>query len=668
MIQDRHHAGGRRARVRCHPLLALIPIFLLAFSATPAPAAVSLAGVHWYSGDSAMLDSGIPAGERGWNVETIFNVTSCDGNPSTDPEGVRVKAQRAKDHGLVNIIRIDYQPLVAVPASSGQYMAWSNGFINCVNELASVASHFAVGNEPNIEGNLTAQQYASAFNHLWGRKSAMPAATQLLAVHLSPFTDPNWMSQMSTALSGVDGFAFHTGGARPSCQDPRVACSWGGWSFDGGFRYYRSVIDRIDSRFWSRPVYLTEFNTFTGDPGSEPRNNYPTDWINKAFEEIRNYNNTRGSKPPVVALCWFVDEARTWGDWALRNLPAARADMGEEFRNPANRPTGGTTCPTATLAQPSDRWRLEIWNNRTFTGNPVERRYDAAGSGGFNFNWGNSRASNCTGTDNFAIRFTRSAHFATAGTYTFTTTTDDGVRLYIDGTLVLDRWLDQAPTTYTVTRSLSAGSHTLRVDYYENGGGASAALSWTGGGGVGNNATILEGQSSVPSAMNPGETRTVSVVVQNTGGTTWRAIDAYRLGANTTNTVSWGGWQCGGYNLGSNNARIYLCNDVPPGQSTTFTFTITAPTNASSAVFSARMVRDNFEWFGETQTWNVPLSGGNPCPSCPCNRTDNYCQHGPSTFGCPMTSPGGYCDPNGDANFSDGDWNRGWYEYQDYCM
>jgi hypothetical protein len=62
---------------------------------------------------------------------------------------------------------------------------------------------------------------------------------------------------------------------------------------------------------------------------------------------------------------------------------------------------------------------------------------------------------------------------------------DDGVRLYVDDALRLDRWLDQAPTTYSVDVALSAGAHAVRLDYYENAGGALAKLAWakTGGGG-----------------------------------------------------------------------------------------------------------------------------------------------------------------------------------------
>ena len=53
---------------------------------------------------------------------------------------------------------------------------------------------------------------------------------------------------------------------------------------------------------------------------------------------------------------------------------------------------------------------------------------------------------------------------------------------------------------------------------------------------------------------------------------------------------------------------------------------------------------------------------------CPCLAgVDNYCLYGVSYPGCAMTYPGGYCDPNGDGDFSDADWVRGYYEYQAAC-
>ncbi len=58
-----------------------------------------------------------------------------------------------------------------------------------------------------------------------------------------------------------------------------------------------------------------------------------------------------------------------------------------------------------------------------------------------------------------------------------------------------------------------------------------------------------------------------------------------------------------------------------------------------------------------------------PCP-CPCSgdqNVDNFCNFAPNTPGCAMTSPGGYCDPNGNSSYDDADWEHGYYEYLFQC-
>jgi hypothetical protein len=98
---------------------------------------------------------------------------------------------------------------------------------------------------------------------------------------------------------------------------------------------------------------------------------------------------------------------------------------------------------------------------------------------GINFDWGNGSPDPLINADNFIARWTGTLNVPTAGTYTFSTTTDDGVRLYIDNTLVIDHWIDEAPTTYSVTQNMTAGNHTLKMEYYENGLGAVAKLGWS---------------------------------------------------------------------------------------------------------------------------------------------------------------------------------------------
>ncbi len=73
--------------------------------------------------------------------------------------------------------------------------------------------------------------------------------------------------------------------------------------------------------------------------------------------------------------------------------------------------------------------------------------------------------------DTFALVFTNTLNAPSAGDYEFFTSSDDGSRLYIDGALVVDN--DGLHGTVTVTGSafLSAGNHTLRVEFFEKTGG-----------------------------------------------------------------------------------------------------------------------------------------------------------------------------------------------------
>lgn len=72
-------------------------------------------------------------------------------------------------------------------------------------------------------------------------------------------------------------------------------------------------------------------------------------------------------------------------------------------------------------------------------------------------------------------------------TYTFYTTSDDGVRLYLNGQTLIDNWTDHAPVTNSVTVPLNAGQfYPIVLEFYENGGGAVISLEYeAAGAGIG---------------------------------------------------------------------------------------------------------------------------------------------------------------------------------------
>jgi hypothetical protein len=127
---------------------------------------------------------------------------------------------------------------------------------------------------------------------------------------------------------------------------------------------------------------------------------------------------------------------------------------------------GGAGCP-------SGQYRAEYFNNPTLTGTPSFTRCETV----IAYNWGAGGPGAGVGTDNFSVRWTGRFLFP-AGRTTFTATADDGIRVWVDGTLLIDAWRDQSATTYRQARTLTAGEHEVRVEYFEHAGDAVAQLGW----------------------------------------------------------------------------------------------------------------------------------------------------------------------------------------------
>jgi hypothetical protein len=118
-------------------------------------------------------------------------------------------------------------------------------------------------------------------------------------------------------------------------------------------------------------------------------------------------------------------------------------------------------------------WLGEYYDNRWLDGSPALVREDDA----IDFDWGDGSPDDAIPSDDFSVRWTRTVD-VDEGTYRFTTTSDDGVRLYVDRDLLIDSWYDMRGDDNSARVDLSAGTHTLRLEYYEHEGDASVQLSW----------------------------------------------------------------------------------------------------------------------------------------------------------------------------------------------
>lgn len=93
-------------------------------------------------------------------------------------------------------------------------------------------------------------------------------------------------------------------------------------------------------------------------------------------------------------------------------------------------------------------------------------------------NYGTGSPAAGVNNDIFSACWNGSFNFATTGYYVFNIVTDDGMRVFVDGALILDKYSQQAPTSYQIGLNLTAGNHNVKIEYYEAAGGATAIVSW----------------------------------------------------------------------------------------------------------------------------------------------------------------------------------------------
>ena len=157
----------------------------------------------------------------------------------------------------------------------------------------------------------------------------------------------------------------------------------------------------------------------------------------------------------------LLNRLADWGEtmWPDGDWDAVRVD-------PVRR--GGGTGLTA-----------DYFDNPALDGDPALTRTDPR----VDFDWAGGPPADGLPADGFSVRWAGEVEPLWDGDVTFHVRVDDGARLWVDGALVIDEWRDQAPAEYTATVALAAGERVpLRLEYYENAGGAAVDLAWSGAG------------------------------------------------------------------------------------------------------------------------------------------------------------------------------------------
>jgi len=221
-----------------------------------------------------------------------------------------------------------------------------------------------------------------------------------------------------------------------------------------------------------------DFNWGVGSPDAAVQTDYFSARWQRYFDLAGGNYEFKASSDDGIRV-WVDDQLviDDWTDHALRNYSAGRMLSAGHHKVVVEYYEGKGLAEIHLDITPKDvpfnNWRGEYFANQNLSGSPSLVRDDAA----VYFNWFDKSPGPGIPADHFSVRWSRSLSFP-PGSYRFNTAADDGVRLWVDGHLLIDSWKDQAATDYTATIYLE-GSVFITLEYYENGGMAVTQLTWS---------------------------------------------------------------------------------------------------------------------------------------------------------------------------------------------
>ncbi|MBI3536742.1 MAG: hypothetical protein HY070_04165 [Chloroflexi bacterium] len=292
-----------------------------------------------------------------------------------------------------------------------------------------------------------------------------------------------WVNQPPTARTAIVNLAqgYHlvrmeyferTGNAEAHLQI--ISASFPDWRGE-----YFNNLDLAGAPVFVRNDSAINFNFGTAGPGGGiPGTNFSARWTRSQYFAAGTYRFTATTDDG--ARVW-VDNQLIINQWRDQPPTSASGDLtlaaGNHFvKMEYFQRAGGALAQLAwtPVAGGGEVWNGEYFNNPGLTGAPVAFRVDD----NLNFNWNSAPpTAGIASGQNWSARWNARRAASVTGYYTVVATADDGVRVFVDNNNILDKWFDQAPTTYAVTVYLGAGQHDWRVEYYQRAGGASLSVS-----------------------------------------------------------------------------------------------------------------------------------------------------------------------------------------------
>lgn len=137
------------------------------------------------------------------------------------------------------------------------------------------------------------------------------------------------------------------------------------------------------------------------------------------------------------------------------------------WANVASNPSGPNFGQPVNVPVNTSQWTVQYYNNPNLAGDPSAILTESQPGR----DWGNGSPLGSVPADNWSARWSSTQNL-NAGQYTISVRADDGVRVFVNGGLVINQWGSSTGQTYTTTLNLPQGNNNFVVEYLELGGAA----------------------------------------------------------------------------------------------------------------------------------------------------------------------------------------------------
>ena len=252
---------------------------------------------------------------------------------------------------------------------------------------------------------------------------------------------------------------------------PIIFTNWRGEYFDNPNLEGEPVLVRNDEHI--------DFD-WTGtspEPGAVPDSNYSVRWTTSREVNAGGYRLNVHFDHGVRV---WVDEFLVIDEWRDGPVRTASADVNvaagvHVVRVEYYHLEGQAVIQLAPQQQENfPDWKAEYFDNPALANAPVAVRNELD----INYNWGtDSPIPGVVPADNYSIRWGRIANFA-AGNHLFVVDVEGGVRVWLNGQILIDSWGESERRQLEATTRMDQGGHGLTVEYWKATGNGAISFGW----------------------------------------------------------------------------------------------------------------------------------------------------------------------------------------------